>query len=136
MIDLFYRGDPFFMGILTLLLFIIFGMGLFMVIRIRREKTLDVVQTQVQLSHIRSVGLFTFVFGIFSQLLGLYGAFHAIASWGSISPDMLATGLWTSSITSIYGALIFLLSYLIWFGLTTMMNHITQTHATANHSSN
>jgi biopolymer transport protein ExbB/TolQ len=48
------------------------------------------------------------------QLMGLYNAFGAIEKAMDISPPILAGGLKVSMITTIYGALIFLISYLLW----------------------
>ena len=127
MIDLFYRGEPLYMGILTLLLFIILSMAVIIGIPIFREKAVNIERTRRRITYIKSVGLFTLIFGVFVQLLGLYGAFIAIESWGSVSPAVLATGLWTSSIPNFYGILIFLLSYLIWLGLNVRLKRFKMT---------
>jgi len=117
MTELFYRGEPLYMSILSMLLFIIFVMGMILGFQIFRGKVGSINRIRKQLAYIKSVGLFTLVFGIFVQLLGLYGAFVAIKSWGSVSRSVLTAGLLTSSIPNLYGVIIFLLAYLIWFGL-------------------
>jgi len=118
MTELFYRGEPLYMSILSILLFIILAMGIILGFQIFRGKVGNKNRIRKQLAYIKSVGLFTLVFGVFVQLLGLYGAFVAIKSWGSVSPSILTRGLLTSSIPNLYGIIIFLLAYLIWFGLT------------------
>ena len=118
MTDLFYQGEPFFMGILTLLLLTIIVIGTITSILMLRTKANYPKQTQQLLGYIQSIGLFAFVFGLFTQLLGLYGALEAIKAWGYVSPAILSAGLWTSSIPTVYGLLILLLSYLIRQGLT------------------
>lgn len=127
MIDLFYRGEPLFMSVLTLLLFVIVTISITLGIFISRDKATNVSHIQQYFSYLNSVGLFTLFFGLFTQLLGLYGAFTAIREWGSVSPTMLSTGLWTSSIPSLYGLLIFLFSYLIRWGLDAWLNRVTIT---------
>lgn len=127
-IDLFYRGEPLYMSILTLLFFIIIIMALTMGIPILRSKVENIEHTRRHISYIKSVGLFTLIFGVFVQLLGLYGAFIAIRMWGSITPEVLATGLWTSSIPNFYGIFIFLVAYLLWFVLNARLKKIKIGH--------
>ena len=71
-----------------------------------------------KLNVIKSLGLFAFVFGLLGQFIGMYGALQAIASMQvEISPAILAGGIKVSSICSMYGMIIFVISYLIWFGM-------------------
>ena len=102
------------MGILTLLFCLVI---VFAVIN-----TLQLVKGNVasdrMIDLVKSIGLFALVFGVLGQLIGLYSAFEAIEQVGEVSQAMLAGGLKVSSITTIYGVLIYLISYLIWFGLT------------------
>lgn len=71
-----------------------------------------------RIGYIKSVGLFGLIFGILGQLIGLYSAFSAIEQVGSVSPALLAGGLKVSTITTLYGLFIYVLSYLIWLGLS------------------
>ena len=66
----------------------------------------------------KSIGALALVTGILGQLLGLYAAFEAISQMGTVSPQMLAGGLRVSSITSIYGLIIFCVCYLLSFGMS------------------
>lgn len=71
-----------------------------------------------RLSVLKSLGLFAFVFGLLGQFIGMYGALQSIAAMQvEISPALLAGGIKVSSISSIYGMIIFVISYLIWFGI-------------------
>lgn len=63
---------------------------------------------------IKSTGILALVTGVFAQLLGLFSAFNAIESAGSVSPTILAIGLKVSMITTLYGVLILLISHLVW----------------------
>ena len=125
MIDLFYTGEPLFMGTLTLLLLIVFSIAVVLGIQIFRDKVKDTLSMRHRLKYIKSVGLFALVFGIFGQLLGLYGAFSYIEAAGNISPQLLFSGLRVSAITTIYGVIIFLLSYLLWLGLDVRLNRVS-----------
>jgi predicted acyltransferase len=69
---------------------------------------------------INSLGLFALVFGILGQLLGLMEGLQAIESAGSVSSSILAGGLFTSSIPTLFGLITFLFSklatmFLLWF---------------------
>lgn len=117
MTDLFYMGGPLYMGILTILLLIILALAIYRTVQILGNQVEYETTFRHYLTHIKSLGLFTLVVGILSQLIGLYQAFSAIEQAGAVSPALLAGGLKVSMITTIYGMIIFVLSYLIWLGL-------------------
>jgi len=94
MIDLFMMGGPLFMGILT----VFFLLMIVAAVRNSGEKEL---------------GLLALAVGFLGQLIGLFGAFEGIEQMGGVSQAMLAGGLKVSSITSIYGLLIYIVSLLI-----------------------
>ena len=94
MIDLFMMGGPLFMGILT----VVFLLMIVAAVRNSGEKEL---------------GLLALAVGFLGQLIGLFGAFEGIEQMGGVSQAMLASGLKVSSITSIYGLLIYIVSLLI-----------------------
>ncbi len=71
-------------------------------------------------SIVKEIGIFGLVVGIFAQFLGLFEAFQAIEQMGSVSPALLIGGLKVSSITTLYGLVIFLIAYLLYFWLTTI----------------
>ncbi len=122
MTELFYMGGPLFMGILTLLLLCMLALATYRGIQIARDDIKYESTFRHQLTHIKAVGLFALVFGIFSQLLGLYQAFSAIERAGDISPALLMGGLKVSMLSTIYGVIIFLISYLIWMALDYKMS--------------
>ena len=94
MIDLFMMGGPLFMGILT----VVFLLMIVAAVRNSGEKEL---------------GLLALAVGFLGQLIGLFGAFEGIEQMGGVSQAMLAGGLKVSSITSIYGLLIYTVGLLI-----------------------
>jgi len=92
MIDLFLHGGVLFMSLLTLLLIAL------------------IVASFKFKSWVKEIGLLAVSTGVLGQLIGLYGAFQAIQAVGSVSTDILLSGLLTSSISTIYGTCIFILS--------------------------
>ena len=67
--------------------------------------------------YIRFFGMLALVTGILGQIIGLYEAMQHIAAQGGISQEVMAGGIRVSSITTLYGFIIFILAHLIWFFL-------------------
>ena len=112
MSKLFFEGGALFMSVLTLelvIIFVVFAASL----RIKEEAMMN-----NRINLMKSIGALALVTGILGQLLGLYAAFEAISQMGTVSPQMLAGGLRVSSITSIYGLIIFCVCYLLSFGMS------------------
>lgn len=111
MTDLFYTGGPLFMGILTIILIAVVVTAIFIFLKKRSG------EKQPSIEVVKEIGIFGLVVGIFAQFAGLYEAFSAIEQMGSVSPALLIGGLKVSSITTIYGLVIFLMAWLLYFGL-------------------
>ncbi|MBL6867880.1 MAG: MotA/TolQ/ExbB proton channel family protein [Cryomorphaceae bacterium] len=94
MLDYFYMGGPLFMGMLTLIFIVL-------------------VVAAVLKKGVKEIGLLALAIGFLGQFIGLFGAFEAIESIGGVSQSLLAGGLKVSSITSIYGLLIYIISLII-----------------------
>ncbi len=96
MIDLFFEGGILFMGLLTLLFAgVIYAAS-------KQKKSLKLF------------GILALAVGVLGQLLGIFQLYEGIVSMGGeISQSMLAGGLRVSSITTIYGLLIYCISLLI-----------------------
>lgn len=101
MFDLFVMGGPLFMGIITL------GLVAVVVTVIRSIALRNKQGFQSSLSLIKQAGLFSAVMGFLGQMIGLYNAFKAIEEMGNVSQAMLMGGLKVSSITTIYGLIVF-----------------------------
>ncbi len=114
MFNLFYEGGPLFMGILTILLFVVVIVSIYFLYVIVRKEYKDLDMTLKRLKLIKATGTFALVTGILGQLIGLYMAFSVIQKAGSVSSELLAGGLRISMITTLYGMIIFLISYLLW----------------------
>ena len=109
------------MGILTLILLVVIVMGVTNAIVILKNSSGSDDRINQRLALIKSVGLFGLVFGVLGQLIGLYSAFVRIQAMGNVSPAILAGGIKVSMITTIYGVIIFLIAYLVWFGLAALL---------------
>jgi len=94
MINYFYMGGPLFMGMLTLIF-------------------IALIVAAVLKKGVKEIGLLALAIGFLGQLIGLMGAFEGIEAMGGVSQSMLAGGLKVSSITSIYGLLIYIISLII-----------------------
>lgn len=99
------------MGILTIILAAAVATSVYIFVRKRREEARPPVFL------VKEIGIFALVFGVFAQFIALYEAFHAIGQVGTVSPALLMGGLKVSSITTLYGCVIFLLAWVLYFGL-------------------
>lgn len=109
------------MGILTIILVAILTLVVISAVRISTGSVKNLDQERHRLGYIKSVGLFGLIFGILGQLIGLYQAFGAIQQMGEVSPAILAGGLKVSMISALYGFVIFIIAYLMWFALSALM---------------
>ena len=87
-------GGPLFMGMLTLIF-------------------IALIVAAVLKKGVKEIGLLALAIGFLGQLIGLMGAFEGIEAMGGVSQSMLAGGLKVSSITSIYGLLIYIISLIV-----------------------
>ena len=94
MLDYFYMGGPLFMGMLTLIF-------------------IALIVAAVLKKGVKEIGSLALAMGFLGQLIGLMGAFEGIEAMGGVSQSMLAGGLKVSSITSIYGLLIYIISLIV-----------------------
>jgi len=113
--SLFYEGGPLFMGILTIVLIVMVAWTIYHILPVLLNKENHLVKKASKLKHIKTIGTFGLVTGILGQLIGLSAAFDAIERAGEVAGGILAGGLKVSTISTMYGVLIFLLSLLLWF---------------------
>jgi len=113
----FIEGGPLFMGMLSIVFLVILVITVINGRALLSSKPIEDDQGAKRLGFIKSLGLFAFVLGMLGQFLGLFHAFEIIGSGMEISPAIMAKGVKVSMVTSIYGMIIFLISYLFWFAL-------------------
>jgi flagellar motor component MotA len=112
MFNLISQGGPVFMlPILAMLILIIV-----LIVKGILNRENDNTKT---ISLISSIGLFTLVWGVLGQVIGLIGGFDAIEAAGNVSPGMMAAGLKVSFLTTLFGLIVFLVArlgiiFLIW----------------------
>ena len=117
MFQLFYEGGVLFMSILTLCLLVVLILSVYYGSKVFKADTATVPLLSHRLTYIKSIGLLSLVLGILGQLIGMFTGFGKIQEAGRISQALLAAGLKISLITTMYGILIFILSYVIWLFL-------------------
>lgn len=110
MTDLFYMGGPLFMGILTIILIATVSVAIINYLRLNKG-------LKSNITIVKEIGIFGLIFGIFGQTLGLYSAFSIIKQAGTVSAEILISGLKVSSITTIYGLIICMIGFTLYFGL-------------------
>jgi len=121
MIDLFYMGGPLFMGILTIIFVSMITVAVYILTQ-RGKANANVPSVTL----VKEIGIFALITGIFGQFIGLYQAFISIELAGTVSPAILAGGLKVSSITTLYGLVILIIGWLIYFGLKHTVSHETK----------
>jgi hypothetical protein len=120
MISLFHQGGVLFMSIVSLGLVSALVFSVSSATKIFLQKVDDRTAIQQSIDLIKSSGLFAVVTGILGQLIGVYSAFGSIEEVGTVSPEILVSGLKISSICTIYGLMIYALSLLAWFVFTNL----------------
>ena len=118
MFELFYMGGTLFMSILTLIFVAMIITAFITGLPVLKGEIDDTTVASRKISYVKSIGLFGLVVGVLGQMIGLYSAFQAIEMMGDVSPALLAGGLKVSMITTLYGMLIYMISFLIWLGLS------------------
>ena len=99
MLDYFVEGGTPFMGLLTIMFFLMIIQSVRTVIRFSGGST-DYEELKRMTDYVRSIGVLALVVGILGQLLGLYGAFEYIQEVGAVSQTMLVSGIKVSMITN------------------------------------
>ena len=95
MLELFYQGGTLFMSLLTILLIAL------------------IVSAFKFPEWINEIGLLALAVGALGQISGLYAAFKGIEEMAQVSQQMMAGGLRVSSITTMYGLIIYIISLVI-----------------------
>lgn len=108
------------MGMLSIVFLVILAIAVINVLRLMSDKSTANDHRTNQVGIIKALGLFAFVLGMLGQFLGLFQAFDIIGSGMEISPAIMAQGVKLSMITSVYGMIIFLVAYLLWFILRSL----------------
>jgi len=112
------EGNLWFMGTLSLLFLAILSMSVVTAMLGFKSPSTNVDKIEKLIGYIRSLALFTLVFGIFGQILGLVDVFDYLAHKDSqVAASILAKGIKITFWPTIYGIVIYLVSILITLGL-------------------
>ena len=116
MLQLFFEGGWLFMGLITLMAIAMLFFS-FKCASAAFNPSAKGAFPEKHCYYIRFFGMLALVTGILGQIIGLYEAMQQIATQGGISQEVMAGGIRVSSITTLYGFIIFILAHLIWFFL-------------------
>lgn len=118
------EGNLWFMGTLSLLFLIILSLSVIAAALAFRSPSSHTDKIKNLLGYIKSLALFTLVFGIFGQILGLVDVFDYLAHKDSqLASSILAKGIKITFWPTIYGIFIYLVSILITLGLKYRVDH-------------
>ena len=115
------------MGTLSILFLVILSLSVIAGTLAIKSSSSNADKIKNLIGYISSVALFTLVFGIFSQILGLIDIFDYLANKNSeIAPAILAKGIKITCWSTIYGLIIYMVSILITLGLKLRINWINK----------
>ncbi len=125
MVTYFIEGGKWLMGTLSILFLIILSLSVMAGTLAIKSTSDNADKINNLIGYIRSIALFSLVFGVFNQILGLADIFDYLAHENSeIAPAILAKGIKISCYTTIYGIIIYLVSILITLGLKLRINWV------------
>lgn len=120
MLQAYKIGGPF-MHVITLM-----GILMFVVVGIKVYRMLALKEYDTKLlSFILLAGSFSVAWGIFSQILGIVGALEAIRAAADISPQLVMGGAIISFYSTVWGFMVFFISWLCYFILKELVKHKT-----------
>jgi hypothetical protein len=123
----FIEGGIVYMGILTLLFLLIIILSVFAGIHAFSSGRGNPDTATKLLGYIKSAALFTLVFAVFSQILGLVDVFDYLANKDSgVASSILAQGIKLTFHPTMYGLIIYLTSILLTSGLKFRINRIEE----------
>lgn len=108
-----FVGGPAFMSVIYAMWIVVIFIVIKFLINYFSDKK-DLQKLTKQNSIILFVGSFTFLLGLFAQMIGMYNALACVYEAGDISPALIAGGL-RVSLAPLYGFVLFLISGIIWF---------------------
>lgn len=112
-------GGLFFTGPIALIGGAILGLSIYTYNKLQQQQNKTAL-----IKWIAGLGLFALIFGILGQLIGLMEGLNRIAAAGSVSSDVLIAGIKISSISTLLGAVVFILSKLTSFYLTRLQKKL------------
>jgi hypothetical protein len=117
--ELYFKGGPLFMAILTIMLVITTAWIIYHFIIAYKSKQANQEKLLRRISYGKTRGLFTLIVGIYGQMTGLFGMFSVLEEvhlkGDELNPELLFGAIKVTMICTMYGILIYLISLLLWF---------------------
>jgi hypothetical protein len=117
--DLFFRGGPTFMGIVTILFIITTAWIIYQFVIAYNSEQVNHEKALRKLGYGKTMGLFAMVTGCMGQLIGLRSMFDAIETLlrqgEVVKQELVFEAIGVTMIVTIYGILIYLFALLLWF---------------------
>jgi hypothetical protein len=104
-VDRFMEGGPLFMSLILICLLLALAFVVMGFINLKK----DVIKSKKMTSLASDVSILGLVFGFLGSIIGMITAFDAIESIGDVSQGMMAAGLKVSFLTTVFGAVTFIL---------------------------
>lgn len=104
-VDRFMEGGPLFMSLILICLLLSF---LFLTLGFLSRKK-DISKSVKMISLASDISVLGLVIGFLGSIIGMIEAFDAIGAIGDISQGMMASGLKVSFLTTVFGAITFIL---------------------------
>lgn len=118
-------SNPFFMGIITLILLVLLAWFVYHSISIKKAGK-NKEQGIGKLKFLNSIGLLALVLGTLHQLISWYSIIHAIEEAGDITFNIVLTALGNSMVPLIYGLSVYLLALILWLISNLLFNQKQQ----------
>ncbi len=109
-----FVGGPSFMSVIYALWVVVIFIVIKFLINYFSDKK-DLQKLTNLNSMILFIGSFTFLLGLFAQMIGMYNALACVHEAGDISPALIAGGIGVSLIAPLYGFGLLLISSITWF---------------------
>lgn len=127
MVRFFAEGNIKIMGVLTLLFLVILSLSVISMVLAFKSTSVHADKINNLRGYIKSIALFTLVFAIFGQILGLLNIFDYLAgSEIEVAASILAKGIKITFHSTIYGIIIYLFSILVSLGLKYRVNRVQE----------
>lgn len=119
----FVEGNLKIMGILSLLFLAVLSLSVISLVAVLKSRETNADRIGNLIGYIKSISLFTLVFAIFGQILGLLNIFNYLAgSEIEVAANALATAIKLTFHSTIFGIMIYLFSILAVLGLKLILN--------------
>lgn len=123
--DLFFRGGPTFMGIVTILFIITTAWIIYQFVTAYNSEQVNLERALRKLGYGKTMGLFTMITGCIGQLIGLRAMFDVIQTTlrqgEQVKQELVFEAIGVTMIVTIYGILVYLFALLLWLAASVII---------------